>query len=237
MCRAAIESDCRRLCQHPVEVEAGQIGAEVACDDPGQVAIDDGLERQPERAAQRIEHGAVDQGGSVIGDQRNQPGGGAVVDLAAIVAREMAERRGRPVIEVVAAGECQRTTQLVEVVVVAERGVLVEPLRRHQFGGHSLGATAGGGAVEDADPRPGIGLRRVAQGHDPEAERHPQRDITFVEVDRLDGQGRCGHHGSSCCSAGPGRSRAAPPVRRTPIIPSRAIDRSGACRRRNVLAS
>ena len=115
-------------------------------------------ERQAERAAQRVEHGAVDQRRAVVRDQRNQAALRAALDLRAVVAREVAERgvgarrRGSS-----RARDAERRAQLVEVVLVAERRVLVEPLRRQQLGGHALGLAA----VGEPDAHAHEGLRRL----------------------------------------------------------------------------
>jgi hypothetical protein len=114
----------------------------------------------------------------------------AAADLRLVVAREVAECAVDPAVRVKPAGDAQRVPQLLEVVVVAERRVLVEPLGRHQLGGHAVAL----GAVIQPYARPHEGLRRGGERDHAEAERHTQCDVALEQLDRFDGEQRCSAH-------------------------------------------
>ncbi len=153
---------------------------------------------------------AVDQRRAVVGHQAVQALLRAAADLRLVVARKVAEGTVDPAVRVEPAGDAQRVAQLLEVVLVAERGVLVEPLRRHQLGRHALGLRA----VVQADARAHEGLRRGGERDHAEAEGHAQLDVALEQLDRFDGEQRC-----------------------AALIPCPAVCRCAACRRRRLPAS
>ncbi len=201
--------------QEAAEVEAGQVGAQLGGADAHEVVPNDGVKRLLQRAAQRIEHGAVDQRRAVIGDQRIESPRRSALDLGAVVAAEVPEGALARAAEVELARDAERRAQLVEVVFVAQRRVLVEPLGRQQLGRHALAAAA----VGEPDAHARKDLRRLGQRDDAEAKRHAQPDIALEQVDAFDGQTGCGVHG------------------RPTVIPCPAGGRCAACRRRTVPAS
>jgi hypothetical protein len=93
------------------------------------VLLDRLVERNAERAQQRIEHCAIDERRTVVFDQ-------------SLSRRGMAPRGLGAVREVALARRAQRSAQLLVVVLVGERRVLVEPLRREQLGCGAFGFAA-----------------------------------------------------------------------------------------------
>ncbi len=102
------------------------------------------------------------------------------------------ERRRRIVVgEIEPRSVPQRAAQLVEVLLVAERRVLVEPLRRQQFGRLTDRARAVHidlGADED--------LRRLGEDVAAEAERNAKPDVPLEEAEFADAQAR-GHRAAA----------------------------------------
>ena len=137
--RAAMLSRGRQLREEARHVEAGQIGETLAGSRPGsmpaQVVAHAVVERAAALAAKRIKDRAIDLRRAKIGHQRIEAVCGAGGDLLVIVGGEMAERRTRFAIQVRVGGNRERKPQLIEIFVVREREVLVEPFGRKQFGG------------------------------------------------------------------------------------------------------
>jgi hypothetical protein len=90
-----------------------------------------------------------------------------------------AEGGGGAGVLVLRGGDGERAAELVEIVLVGEVRVLVEP-----FGGEKLGGPADGlAAVAHLDGGPDEGLRCLGQGDDAEAERHAQLHRALEEAD------------------------------------------------------
>ena len=190
-------------------VETGQIAcaaAEQCRIDTGEVVANPFIERTTERQEKRVENGAVELRRTVIGDQRIETVGGAGLDLLAIMRGEMAERRSCLAVDISACREPKRQPQLIEIVLVRQRQVLVEPFRRQQLGGAAPLRTA----VGKLDPNPDKTLWRLGQRHHAEPERHPQMNVSLIETNLTDGAEGSGHATAALC-----RGR---PRRRKPII-------------------
>ena len=76
------------------------------------------------------------------------------------------------------ASERERESQLVEVLLIGEPRVLVEPFRRHELGGRARGFAS----VVEADARAHEGLRRGGERHDAEAKWQPEAHLALEEV-------------------------------------------------------
>jgi hypothetical protein len=170
--------------QEGVEIEAHHVGCQRRGLDAGPVAADHFEEGLAQRAAQRIEQGTVDQRRAVVGHQAVQALLRTAADLRLVVARKVAEGTVDPAVRIEPACNAQRLAQLLEVVVVAERGVLVEPLRRHQLGRQALCLCA----VGQPDARTHEGLRRGGERDHAEAKRHAQLDRALEQLDRFNSE-------------------------------------------------
>jgi len=140
--------------------------------------------------AQGVQHGAVKQGRPVAGDQRIQAGSPGFVDLAAIVLGEQPERRARDAaLGIERAGDLQRPPELREVVLVAERRILVEPLRSQ----HLRRRAAGLPPVLQGDPDTHEGLGRLREGDDAKAKGHAEPDAPLQQTHLFDPQSWSAH--------------------------------------------
>ena len=117
-----------------------------------------------------------------------------------VVAGEMAEGAvGRGVGQVGVAGQAQHVAQLVEVVVVAQGQVLVEPLGRHQLGR----AAPGLAPIGQGQAHPRKGLRAFCERDHAKTKRQAQLHRPLVQGDLQDAQARCFNHGCPIPAAGP----------------------------------
>ena len=89
------------------------------------------------------------------------------------------ESGGLPRRPVVPGGHGERPAQLVEIILVGQRRVLVEPLGRQDLGRPAGALTP----VCQPDARPDEALRRLGQRHHAEAKRHAQHDGPLEKVD------------------------------------------------------
>jgi hypothetical protein len=167
-------------------LERGQelVHVEMGERDAGEVLLHRPIEGHAEGTAQRVEHGAVDERRSVAGDEAVQTSRRAALDLRTVRFGEMPERRIGAACQIGFACEGQRSAKLVEVLRIAERRVLVEPLRRKELGGTPLGFLG----ILEPDARAHEGLRRLGKRHHAEAKRHAQPHVPFVHLEFLDGE-------------------------------------------------
>ena len=197
---------CRRqLREKTRHVEFGKI-ARVAAQqrriDTGEVVAHALIERTAERQEKCVENGAVELRRTVIGDQRIETVGGAGLDLLAVMRGEMAERRSCLAVDIGAGREPKRQPQLVEIVLVRQRQVLVEPFRRQHLGGGAPLRTAVGKLDTNAHET----LRRLGQRHHAEPERHSQVNVSFVEANLAHGEQGRRHATAVRCRRRPSRS-------------------------------
>ena len=173
-------------------VETGKVLAVAAQQrriDTGEVVVHAGIERTTKRPEQRVEDGTVELRRAVIGHQRVEAVRGAGLDLLAVMRGEMAKRGSCLAVDIGAGREPQRQPQLVEIILVRQRQVLVEPFRGEQFcGGAPLRS-----AVGKLDTNAHEALRRLGECHDAEPERHPQPDVSFVENNLAHAEQRRSH--------------------------------------------
>ena len=175
------------------EFEALQIRSRPGVD-AGPVGRDrreDALAVQPRET---VEDRPIEQRGAEAGDQRVQSAFGAGGKQGRLDGRMQGEgggRRADPAIEPCRQGN--GVAQLVEVLLVAERRVLVEPFRRQQLRGHPRGLAAVGVAQDRADEQ----LRRPSQGDDAEPERQAQDDVALAGLDMAHAQPRRAHASAS----------------------------------------
>jgi hypothetical protein len=175
------------VCQAARHIESGEIAgvaAEQRGIDTGEIVAHAVIERTTKRRQKRIENGAVELGWAVIGGQRIEAVGGAGLDLFAVMRGEMAERRSCLGVDIGAGGEPERQAQLLEIILVRQCHVLVEPFWRQQLGG----ATPLRTAVGKFDTRAHKALRRLGERHHTEPERHTQVDVSFVETNLANGE-------------------------------------------------
>src|SRR5205809_597342 len=119
---------------------------------------------------QRCPQGAVDERRAEAGGEAVHALRGPERDLRAVVVDPVAECGVVAGGEVGVARQRQRGAQLIDVLLVAERRVLVEPFRYQHFGRRAFGLLA----VLEGDAGAHEGLRRRGERHDPEAERQPE---------------------------------------------------------------
>jgi hypothetical protein len=143
------------------------------------------MERSPERAAERVEHRPVDECRAVAGNKAVEIALRRLIDLVAIVAGEVPEGGGFCAAEVQPAGNAERRAELVEVVLVAQGRVLVEPLGCEQFGRSPFRPSP----VLQPDPHARESLRRLGERDDSETKGHAQAHVALEELDRVDRQG------------------------------------------------
>ena len=93
--------------------------------------------------------------------------------------------------EIGSARQLQHAPQLVEVVLVGQRQVLVEPLGRHHLGGRAPFAPA----IGELDARAGERLRAFGERHHAEAEGQPQHNRPLVQLDFADDEAWRVSHG------------------------------------------
>src|SRR5207302_1269012 len=139
-------------------------------------------QRCPERAAQGIEQRAVDERGPVARGEAVHALRGPDRDLRTVVVDRVAERGVLAGGEVGVARERERGAQLIDVLLVAERRVLVEPLGHQHFRRRARGLLA----VLESDARAHESLRRRGERHDAEAERHPEPHVALEKGDLPD---------------------------------------------------
>ena len=179
--------------EEAAHVELGDVGLPGGRGDAGEVFPDRLVERHAERAAQRIEQRAVDERRAEARGEAVQPAHRAEPDLRPVAVDPVSERGVLPAGEVGIPGQGERAAQLIEILLVRERGVLVEPLRHQQLGGGALGLAP----VLEPDARAHERLRRARERRRAEAERQPQRDVALVERDFRHREARRAHPASS----------------------------------------
>ncbi len=117
----------------PLRSETREIGVGETLSIPAMLALDTSgrmTRRAPGFVSAR--HGRAAR--AIACDQRIEPLRAGGVDPAFVVCRKMPERRpGGAIRRIGLAGEAQRLTKLVEIVVIAECWVLVEPFGRERF--------------------------------------------------------------------------------------------------------
>ena len=174
-----------QIAEEPLHIEARKIGREAARGDARHVAADHLRKRQAQRAAQRIEDGAIQQRRAVGCHKRHQPQLGAPRHLVPVGIGIEAEGRAPAPRAVEIGGKPDRLPQLLDVLRVAEGRALVEPL-----GGHA----GGGAAVLERDGGANDGLGALGDRDDPEPERQAQRVVALEALDLLQlDLGICGH--------------------------------------------
>jgi hypothetical protein len=132
------------------------------------------------QAAERVEHGPVEQRRAVGCDEGVQALPGALRELEMVALGEQAKGRvGQPTLPVQVARDAQRCPELFGVVGVRQRGVLVEPLGGEHLGGRPPGLAA----VLESDARPHEHLRGLGQGDDAEAKRQAEAHVALEEGD------------------------------------------------------
>ena len=199
--RAAIVSAGGKLREKTRHIEAGKIGqtrGQQAWIDPDQVALHRLVKRNAQAFAQGVEHGAIDLRGPEIGHQRIETVRRAGGDLVVIPAGEMSERRARPIgLQIGVGREPQRKSKLVEIVLVRQRQILVEPFGRQQFGGGAPMRLPAGQLDAGAHKT----LRRLGKRNHAEAKRHAQAHGSLVKLHVADEELRRGHVDSppECC--------------------------------------
>jgi hypothetical protein len=125
----------REAGQEGAEVEAAEIGNDGVRRHASEVAAHRRPETDAEHAADGVEHRAVEQRVAIARDQRRQLEAAAGPQLVPVVVGEQVERRRQRRFAVRVGSDLDRLAQLVLVVGVAQRRVLVEPLRGEHFGG------------------------------------------------------------------------------------------------------
>ena len=145
-----------------------------------------------QRCAKRIENRAIDLRRAEIGDQRIE----AVCGARPRSARHSGRRNGRTPCAALPSrysvgGDAQRKPQLIEIVLVREREVLVEPFGRQQFGGRPPNANRHRAVRCER----GRTLRRLRQRDHAEAERHPQAHVSLIKTHLTNDQPRRVHVG------------------------------------------
>jgi hypothetical protein len=167
--------------QEAHEIEPGEIGRERGRLDAREVGPHDVGEAEPENSPQRIDDRAVEQSGAEARDQRIEIERRAARDLIAIGVGVERERRCRSARAIKLHRNVDRLAELLDILVVAEREILVEP-----FGGQRLGGNAGGAAaVGRGDRHAQHRLRRLGDRDDAEAERQPQFHVALEQLDAL----------------------------------------------------
>ena len=151
------------------------------------------VERAARAPAQGVEDRTVDLGRTEARDQRVEAARGAGGDLLVVVGGEMAERGARSGrrLRIGVDGEHEREAQLLEIVLVGEREILVEPLGREQLRRRSPMRAA----VGKLDARAHEHLRRLRERDHAEPKRHAQAHLPFVEAHFSHGEyGRQSRH-------------------------------------------
>ena len=182
MWRAAISREGRSPARKGVHVETGQVRLASGRDHAGQVPSDRLVERDAERATEGIEQRAIDERRSEAGGQAVEPARRPAIDLRPIDREPVPEGGVVAARDVRLAREAERQAELIEVLLVAERRVLVEPLGREHLGGRALGLAA----VLEPDARAQERLGRRRERHHAEAKRHAEAHVALDgdEVDR-----------------------------------------------------
>ncbi len=153
-----------------------ELGQQPLGRDARKVGVDGGEDRRLVQLAQPVEDRPVDQRRPEAGDQRIEAALGAGPDLQGIAGGEQTERGVRSRTTIQTGGVPQGGAKLIEIVLVAQFQVLVEPLRCQHLCRHAPGLAPAVAANPDTDE----GLRRLGQGHHAEAERHAQFDVALV---------------------------------------------------------
>jgi hypothetical protein len=126
---------------------------------------------QAQRTQHGVCHGLVQLRGAELRRQpRQAQRAGLAQHLVTGVQRQHVRRRLTAGVAPAGGRQAQRAAQLLEVLLVRQRRVLVEPLGHHQLGTGSHAALA-----VDVDLHPHEGLRRLRDGGSAKTERQPQR--------------------------------------------------------------
>ena len=165
--------------QKTVHIETIEVRRQPCRLDAGEVAAHRLEEGDPLDPAKAVQDGAIQQRRAEAGDQRVQAVGGTPGDLLPVGAGVEAERGCGACVGIEFGCDRQGPAQLLEVVLVGERQVLVEPFRRQHLRRHAPALAP----VPGPDPNPGEGLRCRRQRHHAEAEGHPEDDVALVEAD------------------------------------------------------
>ena len=194
MWRAEIRDGGPQAGEKRLQVEAREVGRERDVD-PEKVAPDRLEKGHPRGAAGRVDQRPVDERDAEARDQRRKPFPAAPAKMLRRAGAVQGEGRPFPSrAEVDLDGKRQAPAELGDVVALAERRRLVEPLRKRELRGDA----ADRGAVHlGADPddqlRAGLQRRRA------EAERHPEAEIPLLDVDLEQAQG--GHQSGTTTTA------------------------------------
>ena len=182
-----------QLREEPRQVEARQVRdlrRQQRGIDAGQIGAHGVVERAASAAAQGVEHGAVDLGRTEARDQRVEAERRPLGNLPLVMGGEMAERGARSGrLRISGGGEHERKPQLLEIVLVGEREILVEPLGRQQLRRRSPMRAA----IGKLDPHAHERLRRLGERDNAEPKGQSQAHSPFVEEHVSNGEEGCRH--------------------------------------------
>ena len=188
--------DARR--RHQLREESRQVEARQVRDlrrqqrgiDAGQIGAHGVVERAARAPAQGVEHSAVDLGRTEARDQRVEAERRPLGNLPVVMGGEMAERGARSGrLRIGGGGEHEREPQLLEIVLVGEREILVEPLGRQQLRRRSPMRAA----VGKLDPHTHERLRRLGERDNAEPKGQAQAHFPFVEAHVSNVEEGCRH--------------------------------------------